>query len=136
MAPAVASYRCYFLDFTNRVAATQAIQCRDDSEAQTRADQLLAESIHAGIEVWDFDRKVYWTDKLASRRMLPERGSTDDVITESDILRAAKAMIKNRGVYAARHASLRADDLRQMRSSAAEAIWRRIVKAIERLQAP
>ena len=133
MAPAVASYRCYFLDFTNRVAASQAIQCEDDTEAQTRADQLLAESIYAGIEVWDLDQRVYRADKSAGRR-LQDQALTDDVITESDIVRAAKVMIKNRGGYAARHASLRAEDLRLSGNPEIEEIWRRIVNAIQQLQ--
>jgi hypothetical protein len=66
MASAVASYRCYFLDFRGRVASSQAIQCEDDSEAQIRADELLVDSIHAGIEVWDLDRRVYRADKPRS----------------------------------------------------------------------
>ena len=63
MAPAVVSYRCYFLDFTNRVAASQAMHCEDDSEVQALADALLAGSIHTGIEVWHLERKVYRADK-------------------------------------------------------------------------
>jgi hypothetical protein len=66
MAPAMVSYRCYFLDFTNHVAASQAIHCEDDGEAQTRADALLADSVHAGIEVWQLERKVYRADKPRS----------------------------------------------------------------------
>jgi hypothetical protein len=59
----------------------------------------------------------------------------EEWLTENDIERAAHLIMSSRGKYAARHARLRADDLRQSGNFEAEAIWRRIVEAIERLKA-
>jgi hypothetical protein len=56
-------------------------------------------------------------------------------ITEADIVRAARVIINLRGTTATDHALHRAGDLRLTRSFEAEAIWHRIAKAIERLQA-
>jgi hypothetical protein len=53
---AVPSYRCYFLDIANHLAASQAIECEGDAQVQARADALLAGSFHAGIEVWQLGR--------------------------------------------------------------------------------
>jgi hypothetical protein len=47
----VPSYRCYFLDIANHLAASQAIECEGEAQVQARADELLAGSFHAGIEV-------------------------------------------------------------------------------------
>ena len=56
---AVPSYRVYFLDSGEHVAATDVIECDTDNQAQARADLLLAGSGYPGIEIWDRDRKVY-----------------------------------------------------------------------------
>ena len=61
--------------------------------------------------------------------------SATEWLTEVDIMRAAKLVINLRGASAAHHALRRATDLQHSRSFEAEAIWRRIVKAIEQLQA-
>ena len=61
--------------------------------------------------------------------------SSSEWITEADIVRAAKLVISLRGATAAHHALLRALDLQLAGSFEAEAIWRRIAKAIEKLQA-
>jgi hypothetical protein len=57
-----------------------------------------------------------------------------EFVTEDDIARAARLMIKERGRYAGLHSLRRAEDLRLSGNFEAEAIWRRIVQAIERLQ--
>jgi len=68
---------------------------------------------------------------------LPQRPSdvSDVWITEADVARAATLIISLRGAAAAHHASRRAMDLHLTGSFEAEAIWRRIAKAIEQLQA-
>jgi hypothetical protein len=53
------SYRCYFLDSADHVAATEFIACATDTQAQVRADGLLAACGYPGIEVWDRGRRVY-----------------------------------------------------------------------------
>jgi hypothetical protein len=57
------SYRCYFLDATDRVAATELIDCENDGLVLARADRMLAAGDHAGIEIWDRGRHVYRADK-------------------------------------------------------------------------
>ena len=64
------SYRCYFLDSTDHVAGSDLIHCETDTQAQARADVLLAACGYPGIEVWDRGRRVYSaqkTDALAQQ---------------------------------------------------------------------
>src|SRR5215475_467613 len=56
-------------------------------------------------------------------------------ITEADIVRAAKLLIELRGSGAYSRAFSRVGDLRLTGDDEAAAIWRRIAKAVERLQA-
>jgi hypothetical protein len=56
---AMSSYRCYFLDAANHVAADRFVECGTDRVAQTRADELLADTAYPAIEVWDGARFVY-----------------------------------------------------------------------------
>jgi hypothetical protein len=55
----VPSYRCYYLDAADRVAATDVIECENDAQAQARADIMLTACGYPGIEIWHRDRKVY-----------------------------------------------------------------------------
>jgi hypothetical protein len=59
------SYRCYFLDSTDHVAGSDLIHCETDTQAQARADILLAACGYPGIEVWDCGRIVYCAQKTA-----------------------------------------------------------------------
>ena len=54
------SYRCFFLDSAGRIfGRDDLIECATDTQAQARADVLLAANGCPGIEVWDCERKVY-----------------------------------------------------------------------------
>jgi hypothetical protein len=55
----MSSYRCYFLDAANHVAADRFIECGTDNLAQARADELLADTAYPAMEVWDGARFVY-----------------------------------------------------------------------------
>ena len=62
----MSSYRCFFLDAANRVAAPDFIDCDTDGETCIRADVLLAASSHIGVDVWDRGRQVYRARKSRS----------------------------------------------------------------------
>jgi hypothetical protein len=53
-------YRCYLLDCRHHIAAAEVIHCAHDMEARRWADARLVQrpEFH-GVEVWDFDRRVY-----------------------------------------------------------------------------
>jgi hypothetical protein len=57
------SYRYCFLDSADCVADFHVIECETDSQAQKRADRLLAAFDYPTIEVWDGARRVYWRGK-------------------------------------------------------------------------
>jgi hypothetical protein len=61
-------YHFVSVDGNDEATTIQTIGCEDDSIAcrQTRADALLADSVHAGIEVCELERKVYRADKPRS----------------------------------------------------------------------
>ena len=61
----MSSYRYIFLDSSDHVADFHVIACETDTQAQARADRLLAAYDYRGIEVWDRDRKVYRARKAA-----------------------------------------------------------------------
>ena len=48
----MSSYRCYFLDVTDHIAADHFVECATDELAQTRADELLADIEYPAMEVW------------------------------------------------------------------------------------
>ncbi|WP_207479612.1 DUF6961 family protein [Arenibaculum pallidiluteum] len=54
---------------------------------------------------------------------------------EADIYRAANLLIQQHGDEAAIHAAMRADELREQGDEAGYATWKRIVTAIDALQA-
>jgi hypothetical protein len=56
---AMPEYHCFFLDVADEVAATLTIRCGTDNEAQSRADEILAISDHAGVEIWIGGRSLY-----------------------------------------------------------------------------
>jgi hypothetical protein len=56
---AMSSYRGYFLDATNRVAADHFVECETDDLAQARANELLADIEYPLMEVCDGVRFVY-----------------------------------------------------------------------------
>jgi hypothetical protein len=57
------SYRYCFLDSADCVAEFHVIASDTDSQAQKRADRLLAAFGYPTIEVWDRGRRVYWREK-------------------------------------------------------------------------
>lgn len=48
----MSSYRCYFLDVSDHIAADHFVECATDELAQTRADELLADIEYPAMEVW------------------------------------------------------------------------------------
>lgn len=62
----VPTYRIYFLDSGDHVAATDVIACDTDALAQAHADVLLVGCGYPGIEVWDRDRMVYRARKTGT----------------------------------------------------------------------
>jgi hypothetical protein len=60
---AMSEYHCFFLDAADQVAATLTICCGTDNEAQSRADEMLAVSDHAGVEIWIGGRSLYRSRK-------------------------------------------------------------------------
>jgi hypothetical protein len=55
----VAVYRFYYLDPDDRIKSADVFHCDSDAEARARADQLLAASQYAGVDVWDRTQIVY-----------------------------------------------------------------------------
>ena len=53
------SYRCYYLNADDHVAATDFIACDTDAQVEARANRLLAACGSPGIEGWDRGRRVY-----------------------------------------------------------------------------
>lgn len=47
----MSSYRCYFLDATDHIAADHFVECATDDLAQARADELLADTEYPAMEV-------------------------------------------------------------------------------------
>ena len=58
-----------------------------------------------------------------------------DMLSETDVWRAAMAMVKRYGVVAILEASARANQLAEADDPVGAATWHRILNAIERLQA-
>lgn len=48
----MSSYRRYFLDVTDHIAADHFVEGATDELAQTRADELLADIEYPAMEVW------------------------------------------------------------------------------------
>ena len=48
----MSSYRCYFLDVTDHIAADHFVECATDDRAQAHADELLADTEYPAMEVW------------------------------------------------------------------------------------
>jgi|RhiMethySRZTD1v2_1073278.scaffolds.fasta_scaffold71196_7 hypothetical protein len=48
----MSSYRCYFLDVSDHIATDHFVECATDELAQTRADELLADTEYPAMEVW------------------------------------------------------------------------------------
>lgn len=59
----MSSYRYCLLDSADHVAEFHLIECETDSQAQARADRLLAACGYPSIEVWDRGRRVYCARK-------------------------------------------------------------------------
>jgi hypothetical protein len=54
------SYRCFFLDPAGQIfGSDDLIECETDTQAQVRADILLATRGFPGVTVWDCERRVY-----------------------------------------------------------------------------
>jgi hypothetical protein len=47
----MSSYRCYFLDVTDHIAADHFVECATDDLAQARAEELLADTEYPAMEV-------------------------------------------------------------------------------------
>lgn len=63
-----------------------------------------------------------------------ECNSTQDELSDADVLRAARFLIDRHGPRAALHAEIRARDLKTMQEEGAARIWTRICAAIRTLQ--
>jgi hypothetical protein len=66
----MSSYRCFFLDATNHVAADQFIECDTDELVQARSDELLADTEYPIMEVWDGARFVCQAMQHSGRQVL------------------------------------------------------------------
>jgi len=66
----MSSYRCFFLDATNHVAADYFIECETDELMQARSAELLADSEYPVMEVWDGTRFVYQAMQRSGRHAL------------------------------------------------------------------
>ena len=47
----MSSYRCYFLDVTDHIAADHFVECAPDDLAQARADELLADTEYPAMKL-------------------------------------------------------------------------------------
>ena len=64
----MSSYRCYFLDANNHVAADHFfVECETDDRAQARADELLADTEYPAVEIWDGARFIYHAVQRSAR---------------------------------------------------------------------
>ncbi len=63
----MSSYRCYFLDAANHVAADRFVECGTDGLAQARADELLAVTEYPAMVIWDGARFVYQAMRRGGR---------------------------------------------------------------------
>ena len=52
------SYHVLFLDPSNHIASTDAIECDTDGQVQARANFVVQYCGYPGIEVWDCGRLV------------------------------------------------------------------------------
>jgi hypothetical protein len=52
------SYRCYFTEVNDRIRSYEQIECENDAEAALKAQELLAASQFASVEVWQGRRLV------------------------------------------------------------------------------
>ena len=66
----MSSYRCYFLDAANHVAADRFVECGTDGLAKARADELLADSSYPAMELWDGTRFVYQATRHGRRPLV------------------------------------------------------------------
>ena len=66
----MSSYRCYFVDETDHIAGVHFVECATDGLAQSCADELLVQSAHPAMEVWDGARFVYEAKQHRGRRSL------------------------------------------------------------------
>ncbi len=63
----MSTYRCYFLDAANHVAADRFVECGTDGLAQERANELLAETEYPAMEIWDGARFVHYAVRHGGR---------------------------------------------------------------------
>jgi hypothetical protein len=54
----IRDYRCYLLDEAHHIKKVEIIECRDDGEAERRAEEILAAQNDSGVEVSDLERRV------------------------------------------------------------------------------
>jgi hypothetical protein len=52
-------YRCYFLDWKDRIVNVALVEGRDDADACKRAKRLLDRSNSPAIELWELARRVF-----------------------------------------------------------------------------
>jgi hypothetical protein len=53
----MAEYRCYFVNKLDQIQAARDLDCREDSEAMTQAEEL-AEAQSWSVEIWNGARLV------------------------------------------------------------------------------
>jgi hypothetical protein len=52
-------YRCYILDAEDHILQAYEIECRDDAQAESAAEDLLVrDPYHRSIEVWERARRI------------------------------------------------------------------------------
>jgi hypothetical protein len=52
-------YRCYILDAEDHIVQAYEIDCKDDGQAASAAEDLLTrDSYHRSIEVWQRTRRI------------------------------------------------------------------------------
>jgi hypothetical protein len=51
-------YRCYLLDEAHPIKKVEIIECRDDGEAERRAEEISRRANYSGVEVSDLERRV------------------------------------------------------------------------------
>jgi hypothetical protein len=62
------SYRCYFIDYNDRIQSYEQIECENDVQAALKAQALLAASHFPSAELWSGKRIVgKWGNKTKGR---------------------------------------------------------------------
>jgi hypothetical protein len=59
-------YRCYILDAEDHILQAYEIECGDDAQAESAAEDLLAQDpYHRSVEVWERSRRITKLERAA-----------------------------------------------------------------------